>query len=376
MNTDELFEALMWLNQDQDSTFYFVDQTHNGIVYRIFSYRLASYTDFCKPFAREARGIMFELNKLGSALRVASRPPSKFFNYKENPFTMELDFSNCESITEKMDGSLISTYYERGELFVKSKTSLYSEQAVAAQKYLDKNTDFKNLLAQIVSAGNTVSMEYTAPTNRVVLYYPCQSLKIFNVRSNDGDDWTHDEIKNSLLGTDLDLSTYLVENIVENVDDKAAFVNSINGMTGIEGYVVNIKNSERVKIKTGWYLSLHKAKDSIGSDRRLFECVVTESHDDLKSIFSDDLITLKRIDDMEAKVKKIINEVTRTVYDFYNANRLLDRKSYAILGQSTLTLDHFGLAMMLYTGKEIDLKEWLIKRSKNFGISDVSTSDE
>jgi RNA ligase len=275
-----------------------------------------------------------------------------------------------------MDGSLISTYYENGELFVKSKASLYSEQAVAAQEYVDKDSSFKNFLARLASAGNTISMEYTAPTNRIVLYYPCQSLKIFNVRSNDGDDWTYDEIKGSLAGSNLDLDAYLVSNIAADVADKQAFIDSINGMTGIEGYVVNIKNSERVKIKTDWYLSLHKAKDSIGSDRRLFECVVTESHDDLKSIFKDDLITLKRIDDMEAMVKKIINDVTRSVYDFYNANRLLDRKSYAILGQSTLSRDYFGLAMMLYTGKEIGLKEWLIKRSKNFGISDVSTNDE
>lgn len=370
MNVQEFYENLMNLVSEPDSPFYFVNQEHNGFTYRIFSYRLASYTDFCKPFAREARGTMFEIDNGGNVLRIASMPPSKFFNYKENPFTMELDFSNVESITDKMDGSLISTFYENVGVFVKSKTSLYSEQAIAAQKYLDNDEALQTFCYKICAAGGTVNMEYTAPTNRIVLYYRQESLKVFGVRSKDGDDWTHRFIFDTMTTLQMDTDKYLVNNIADSVEHTQEFINSIPTMKDIEGYVVNIKNSERVKIKTDWYISLHHSKDSVNSDKRLFECVVNESQDDLKGIFFDDIWLIGRINNMEVKVKKILSELNVNVYEFYNLHRLMDRKSYAILGQQSLDQKYFGLAMSLYLGKELNVKGWLLKHYKDFNISD------
>lgn len=79
-NQKELYEALMALTANE--AFYHIDQTLDGFEYRIFNYRLASYTDFCAPNALEMRGIMFEM-KDGQPIRLASRPPAKFFNYRE-----------------------------------------------------------------------------------------------------------------------------------------------------------------------------------------------------------------------------------------------------------------------------------------------------
>lgn len=76
-----LYEDLMALTSNSEA-FYFVDQTLDNTTYRIFSYRLASYSDFCLPNALECRGIMFEVNN-GSPVRLAARPPQKFFNYRE-----------------------------------------------------------------------------------------------------------------------------------------------------------------------------------------------------------------------------------------------------------------------------------------------------
>ena len=369
MNFQELYNNLMILVDQPEAAFYYVDQEHNGHLYRIFSYRLASYADFCQPSAREARGCMFEIDQGGTALRIASQTPSKFFNYKENPFVMELDFSSLESITDKMDGSLISTYLEDGKVYTKSKTSLYSDQAVAAQKYLDRNQQLYDFCLKIENMNGTVNMEYTAPTNRIVLYYPQESLKIFGVRIN-GITLSHNSIKDLMKDKITDIEKYLVPNILDTLSNPKEFIDSIPEMTGIEGYVVNIHESERVKIKTNWYVSLHQSKDSVNSDKRLFECVVNEFHDDLKAMFSDDLWLMDRVEKMEKKVKEILAELHMNTFNFYNENRLLDRKSYAILGQQALDQKYFGLAMMLYSGKELNIKEWLVKHYKEFDISE------
>ena len=75
---------------NSNEAFFFKDQELDNLVYRVFSYRLASYNDFCAPGAFESRGIMFEMDQ-ETPIRLAAMPMEKFFNDSENPFTMNLD---------------------------------------------------------------------------------------------------------------------------------------------------------------------------------------------------------------------------------------------------------------------------------------------
>jgi len=100
MNT--LKQQLEDLVGQPDSPFYKVVQ--DGI--EIYSHRLATYSDFLQPAALEARGIAF----LGD--QCVARPPMKFFNWQENPFTalsMEQVLDEADQIRLKEDGSLITT---------------------------------------------------------------------------------------------------------------------------------------------------------------------------------------------------------------------------------------------------------------------------
>lgn len=64
-------------------TFYFTDATINETIYRTFSYRLVSYTEFLKPSALECRGHMFRINSNGEMEELVSMPFEKFFNLGE-----------------------------------------------------------------------------------------------------------------------------------------------------------------------------------------------------------------------------------------------------------------------------------------------------
>lgn len=75
-----LYNDLMNLVNETDSSFYFTDQEENGQMYRIFNYRLASYTEFLKPNALNCRGTMFYINENNEFLGLAALPPAKFFN--------------------------------------------------------------------------------------------------------------------------------------------------------------------------------------------------------------------------------------------------------------------------------------------------------
>lgn len=369
-----LYDNLMKLCEPEDSPFSFKDHTMLGDTYRIFNYRIASYTDFCKPDALECRGIMFKMQE-DKPVRIASRPPKKFFNWKENPFTMDLDPNKVVEFMAKEDGSLISSYLagDRYTLGLKTKASLSSEQAVAAMAWLKnvENWDFCKDVHELTIQGWTVNMEWVAPENRVVLPYQRSALVVLNIRNNEtGMTLYRDQVygKPGLK--------WVTGEISYDGEFAERFIADIPEMKDVEGFVLRFEDGQLVKLKTNWYLHLHLTKDSIIIPRRLFECVVTEASDDLKSLFADDPWALGRIKEMEELVEPKFNHMVDVVEKFYAANRDSSRKDYAIKGQQELG-PFFSLGMDRYLVEKglrregPDYKAFAIKNYKTFGIPDV-----
>lgn len=366
----KLYDDLMALVASNEA-FYFQDFGLDGKSYRIFNYRLASYTDFQLPGALECRGVMFEVKRVSAdradVIRLASLPMEKFFNLNENPSTMNLDLSQVVEIQEKADGSLMSTYLHDGELRLKSKGSLFSEQAIAAMEWLETQPGLKLNLTTAARNNITVNLEWCSPLHRIVLGYMEPTLKVLNLRNNeDGSYVTLDGGPDSHV-----FDQYLVQSVKTN--DPVAFVASIPAMTDVEGFVVRLASGQRVKVKCEWYLSLHHAKDSVNNPRRLFEAILDEGIDDLRSLFYSDAVAMKMIDEMQVKVDHVYNGMVKMVEEYYEANKDLDRKSYAIKAQDHFkgTL-YFGLAMNKYVGKALNYKEFLKSKWRELGLKDTS----
>lgn len=368
----DLYNDLMALTKNE--AFYFQDFTFENCTYRIFNYRLASYTDFLASNALQCRGTMFEIDSNGNYVRLAALPMEKFFNVNENPFTTNLDLTSVVEVLSKVDGSLMSTFIhfdgdDNPFLRLKSKGSLFSDQALSAMKWLGDNSDFAYKLLAVTLSDWTVNMEWCAPQHRIVIGYEQPHLVVLNARNiNDGRYMDRDTLI-SHFGENNVVSTF-------DVDDSVEFVRQVPDMTGTEGFVIRLASGQRAKIKTIWYLTQHRAKDSINSDRRLYEAVLAESTDDLRSLFYDDPLVIKRIETMELFVEKIYNHLVASVESFYEANKDLDRKSYAILGQEQLSRDQFSLAMMKYVGKPVDYKGYMVKKWKDYGVKDDSLNEE
>lgn len=362
-----LFRSLEALTETDE--FYSQDFTLDGKKYRVYNYRLASYSDFLKPGALMARGTMFEIDDAGNPERLACLPMPKFFNLDENPMTMGLDLTQIESIEVKSDGSLMSTYIHNDTLRLKSKGSLFSEQALDAMKWLEKpeNSHLHRLLEYHTRNGFTVNLEWVAPWNRIVLAYDTPRLIVLNRMDLVTLDWR-------TLSSDL---TEYANPTVKPDEPMSVFASKIPDMQDdIEGFILVMKSGQRVKVKTKKYISLHHAKDSITNPRRLFECVLDEATDDLRSMVAGDQVAIDLIAKMEQLVQHEYNHMVRVVEDFYDANKGLDRKSYAIKGQIDLSAMTFGLAMNLYVGRSNDYKTFMKSRYKEFGIRDSMTIDK
>lgn len=376
----QLYAELMALTNGSD-VFYFQDFTKDTKKYRIFNYRLSTYTEFLKPSAMECRGIMFEVDNTGEMVRIASRPMQKFFNLNENPMTMNLDLSKVDAIEAKADGSLMSTYWHGDpandndfgspNLHLKSKGSISSDQVIDSMKWLNKpeNAQFKKDLGTMTRSGATVNLEWCAPFNRIVIGYPEPHLKVLNVRTN---------VNGRYVGRDLVEFYCEKSNMIERVDLRdlniPEFVKQIPSMTDdIEGFVCRIDDLW-FKVKTDKYISLHHTKDSITNPRRLFEVVVNEGADDLRSMFATDAVAISLIDKMQTQVSVVYNQIVATTERFYEANKDVNRKDFAIASQSVEVsgLKLMSLLMNKYIGREIDYKQFLIARYKELGFADAS----
>jgi len=388
MNTYQanIYEQLMTLVETNEA-FYYADRELGNQTYRLFNYRLASYTNFLEPGALECRGIMFNVTDLDN-VELASLPMEKFFNLNENPSTMGLDLSTTEEIELKADGSLISTYmhdigrdwpHTEHELRLKTKGSIESDQCIAAMEYLDEDEqdEYKIALMNMTKMGYTVNCEWCAPDNRIVLGYMEPVLTVLNVRRMSDGEYV-DIFKPSAFGNPLwnSIRDHYITSVDVKADTVPEFAAKIPDMVDIEGYVLRLKSGQRVKVKTEWYLVQHRAKDSINSDRRLYEAVLAEATDDLRSMFHYDELICKRIGMMEEFVAKHYNHLVDTVDTFYETNKDLERKEYAILGQKELQKMFFGLAMSKYLGKSVNYKDFMTRHWKDYGLKDQEKEDE
>lgn len=348
----KLFDELMAVTARDKTKFFYKDfKSALDTDFRVFSYHLASYTDWLEPSALECRGIMFEMDG-DTPVRIASRPMEKFFNLNECPFTIGLDLSTTVMVTAKEDGSLISSYIDKGRLGMKSKTSVYSQQAAEALQWISapSNDAFKQRVTELANAGYTCNFEYVAPTNRIVLEYQDRNLILLNVRENE----TGDYVPYTELFKDGVLRPYLVRGYEFDTSNED-FVEQIRDQEGIEGFIFELKSGQKFKLKTKWYSALHHTKDSINNNQRLFEVIIAGGSDDIKAMFFGDDYAITKIEKFEDIYRNYLTEAMSEIETLYSSIAGKDRKDYAVTAQTVLKQKPglFGIVMLAF-GNGID----------------------
>lgn len=242
---------------------------------------------------------------------------------------------------------------------------------------------YREEIEEIVRRNYTVNFEYTSPANHIVLYYPESELRVLSIRSHsDGETLFGDRLVSFLQENHFPVVLQHVVSFttVSNSVTHQQLVGNIRKEVQGEGYVIEIippdRKSYLVKIKTEKYLLLHQTKFNARSNRYFFQCVINEQTDDLRSLFMTEEELLRKIKDMERKIQPIYNQLIRTVEQFYEENKHLPRKDYALKaineGPSKIYL---SLIMNLYVGKENDYKKFSINHMRDiFHVDEDETT--
>tara|TARA_B100001094_G_C18146165_1_gene780838 strand:+ start:695 stop:1726 length:1032 start_codon:yes stop_codon:yes gene_type:complete len=206
--------------------------------YRIYNYSQSTqFEKFWNKTTLSCRGLITYKDK------IISRGPCKFFNYGEidHPPIKEVI-----GVYEKVDGSLGIPYEFNGNVYLSTRGSFSSNQAKKGTKILNEDYDefLSTTINDLLDDEITPIFEIIYPENQIVVNYGSTEELVF-IGTIDN--------KTGLI----DFETHRKEfQKLCTVVKKYTMDDKIPEKT--EGFVVQFKNGTCAKIKSDWYINLHR----------------------------------------------------------------------------------------------------------------------
>lgn len=238
-------------------------------------------SDFSQPLVKEARGIILD----AATLVPVCVPFFKFFNYGEQ-YAADLDWDSAQ-ITEKIDGSLIKLWWDKGTWHWSTNGTIDAAKAEVKQSVFvtEPNLTFLKLIQEAdnynqidyssLSVDYTYMFELVSPKNQIVLPYAETSLYYLGARDN----YTFEEVK-------LDIGIKKPRSFDFSTLDQCIAATQSNLFKDKEGMVAKDKYGNRVKIKTEDYFLKHKlANNGEVNGGALLQLIKINDYEELLSYF-------------------------------------------------------------------------------------------
>ena len=105
-------------------------------------------------------------------------------------------------------------------------------------------------------------------------------------------------------------------------------IENIPSMTDIEGVVVRFENGHMIKIKSEWYIAIHKAKENLLFEKNVIKMILEEKVDDILPYLPE-----SDVDRINAYKENLLNNIDRNVMLCHNALNEAsgyDKKHFAV----------------------------------------------
>lgn len=262
---------------------------------------------------------------------VMARSFDRFYNVGEDKQTANFPISKSR-IEEKVDGSIMSVYWDGNEWCVSTRSMAFAEGTIPVgltfRQIFDKAVAKTSVWAYLddiaYNTHFTWVFELTSPETRVVTPYPEASLTLIGARDNrDGKEMQGDRLDSiaKIMHVRRPLS-YRFSTIEETV----AFAKTLNAMD--EGFVLTYEGEDRfwrMKCKNEKYLAIAHMRNNGGlSAKRVLTLVVANDHAEYLSYFPED----KPYFDFVEKIWKNMLDNVDSIYKQYS--HLESQKEFAL----------------------------------------------
>jgi RNA ligase len=328
-------------------------------------YMFQDKSTFDSVEALECRGIAFD-----DAGRVLSRPLHKFFNVGERGEAIGLvdraQMREVYAVYEKLDGSIISTSkLPDGGWALRSRKSYTSDVVgIANDLILTAQTGsdewgLAHFCKLVTDEGFTACFELTSPDAQIVMPQQRTLLRLLHVRDNFSGEYVMMDPHHPVWGWIATFDVPLCPVLMQSPDHGQIMdlLAQIEQDETREGVVIQYTDGDMVKLKTPWYLRLHKSI-SFMRERDIAELALLGELDDVRANLQAVGIDTFEVDTIEHLVKNKLLDMDSEVNVALKNDGNLDRKTFAIKYKDH---QYFGLMMAGYTGKEIDFASFYRK---------------
>jgi len=291
--------------------------------YTVINYVVATQETFPDDNAmrRECRGLIF-----GERGQIINRRYHKFFNVNERDETQldRIDWSKPHVVLEKLDGSMVSACYVKGHIRWMTKMGI-TDTSMEAEAFVATHPEYTEYVKDLLDEGITPIFEWCSNKNRIVLDYPEDRLVLTGLRSFwMGHYFTYQEMVDDAKPYGIPVVEAYSWNSKPN-----ELIDWIRQNEDTEGVVVRFDDGHMVKIKTDWYVRIHKVKSLLGQERDVVSLILNNELDDLLPVLPRE--DVEKIEKFQVVLMEQIRLAAWHVYQTVKQNReTMDRKTFAI----------------------------------------------
>lgn len=307
--------------------------------YILFKYSQEE-SDFSSPIVCEARGVI--LRK--SDLKVVRMAFKKFFNIEE-PHAAYIHWDSATA-TMKMDGSLISLWFDNGEWHYSTNSTIDARKAelnnghyktyydLFKEAWNKYNIDLDNLNPFLC-----YTFELVSKFNRVVI--PYENTELYHLLTID--------LRNF---NEIEVDIGIPKPQFFKLSSKEDYINLVKSFEeDKEGIVVKDKFCNRVKIKTLKYFELHhKLNNGVITYKRALDLIIANDYEEFLSYFPEFKPFFDKVQKDYINISKILTDIEYKVLTWKMNNKDKSKKDFA----------------MEINSKNLKYKQWYFLAYDNF----------
>ncbi len=289
--------------------------------YTVIDYVYQDDDSFATPMERECRGLIFD--KDGKLVR---RSFHKFYNFGER----QTDFSTIADeidhllFLEKLDGSMVTPFIAQGVMRLATRMGI-TQQAMAAETFIADKPLYTEMMRYCLDRGVTPIFEWLDAKNPIVVTYAGDDLVLLAMRDIETGVYIDREEVMRIANTyGIPIARAYKSKEVE------ALVREIEETEGEEGMVAYGPRG-LIKIKSQWYLRLHRVKDTTRKPRNLIKAILTGDIEDILPIMDEP--SLEYVTSFRAHLNASMGILQRDIiagYESYQIAHEADRKDFAL----------------------------------------------
>lgn len=290
---------------------------------------------------------------------VVAKPYKKFGNIGEfdgTNITTLAAYDNVE-VTEKLDGSMIVLTQWQGKELFSTRSTFYSDQAVAAGELW--GSKYRPYLREPLNTQFTYVWEYTSPNNRVVVRYSEDTLTLIGVIDTDtGEEYSYTKVAEEAARIGVPAVQF------EDIDGEWQNLTKLQ-RDNFEGFVLYFPEQDvRVKIKLEEYLALHRIRSNM-TNKFVYNALISD-------VNLEEMYTILEAEDKDwftgvvqtyrdafatkvAQAQELVHQLTKA--NIYNAKDRETRKAIVFFVQQR-DPSLVGLVLDILDNREYTSRVW------------------